>query len=290
MAAAASLQGPVLQPCALCQVTFTSEAQLQQHLTGPVHKKALEKLRVEKLRQERLERYGGVAQAAMEAAAWQGGGGGSASHLTGLGRPSSLDSTSAPPPRGGGLPRGGAQAGGWPTRDPPGVKGDGPRSYPNNGIRSLPPVPLSAPQASQAHQHIVQKALQDPDAPLDLDGWVPPAVTVASERRDIGEDLVLNRPHNETVELSGSLTLSDYVVEHVEAADGSEGSEERRQQQEEEEDEEEDSDECREEDELDEGGEEEPEELEDGGVSGAGLLAGLVDYSDDGDESEAAGG
>lgn len=53
------------------QATFTAEAQLQQHLSGPVHKKAAEKAAREAAKQEHLSQYSAVAEAAVQAAAWQ---------------------------------------------------------------------------------------------------------------------------------------------------------------------------------------------------------------------------
>lgn len=53
-----------------CQVTFSSTVQQQQHLAGPVHRKALQKQEAEAARQQRMAPYSHVAEAALGAAAW----------------------------------------------------------------------------------------------------------------------------------------------------------------------------------------------------------------------------
>jgi hypothetical protein len=64
------------------QVTLSSEALYKQHVTGPVHRKALEKQQAEQARMQHMSVYQDAAQAALGAAAWtstHGGGGASAS-------------------------------------------------------------------------------------------------------------------------------------------------------------------------------------------------------------------
>jgi len=73
MAAAALTPQPV-QRCELCQAAFVTEAQLQQHLDGPVHKKAVEKAAREAAKQHHINQHSAVAQEALAAAAWLGGG------------------------------------------------------------------------------------------------------------------------------------------------------------------------------------------------------------------------
>ena len=73
MAAAALAPQPV-QRCELCQASFVIEAQLQQHLEGPVHKKAVEKAAREAAKQQHINQHAAVAQEALAAAAWLGGG------------------------------------------------------------------------------------------------------------------------------------------------------------------------------------------------------------------------
>lgn len=73
MAAAALTPQPV-QRCELCQAAFVTEAQLQQHLDGPVHKKAVEKAAREAAKQQHINQHSAVAQEALAAAAWLGGG------------------------------------------------------------------------------------------------------------------------------------------------------------------------------------------------------------------------
>ena len=53
-----------------CQVTFSSTVQQQQHLAGPVYRKALQKQEAEAARQQRMAPYSHVAEAALGAAAW----------------------------------------------------------------------------------------------------------------------------------------------------------------------------------------------------------------------------
>lgn len=73
MAAAALTPQPVSR-CELCQASFVTEAQLQQHLDGPVHRKAVEKAAKEAARLAHLSQHSAVAQDALAAAAWLGGG------------------------------------------------------------------------------------------------------------------------------------------------------------------------------------------------------------------------
>jgi hypothetical protein len=72
MAAAALAPKPV-QHCQLCQASFVTEAQLQQHLDGPVHKKAVEKAAREAAKLQHINEHSAVAQEALAAAAWLGG-------------------------------------------------------------------------------------------------------------------------------------------------------------------------------------------------------------------------
>jgi hypothetical protein len=73
MAAAALTPQPV-ERCELCQASFVTAAQLQQHLDGPVHKKAVEKAAKEAAKQQHINQHSAVAQEALAAAAWLGGG------------------------------------------------------------------------------------------------------------------------------------------------------------------------------------------------------------------------
>lgn len=72
MAAAALAPQPV-QRCELCQASFVTEAQLQQHLEGPVHKKAVEKAAKEAAKLQHINQHSAVAQDALAAAAWLSG-------------------------------------------------------------------------------------------------------------------------------------------------------------------------------------------------------------------------
>jgi hypothetical protein len=72
MAAAALAPQPV-QRCELCQASFVTEAQLQQHLEGPVHKKAVEKAAKEAAKLHHINQHSAVAQEALAAAAWLSG-------------------------------------------------------------------------------------------------------------------------------------------------------------------------------------------------------------------------
>lgn len=74
MAAAALAPQQPLR-CELCNASFVTDAQLQQHLDGPVHKKAVEADAKERARIAHLSQHGARAQDALEAARWAGGGG-----------------------------------------------------------------------------------------------------------------------------------------------------------------------------------------------------------------------
>jgi hypothetical protein len=57
----------------MLQASFTNEAQMQQHLAGPVHKKAEHKAAQEAAKRQHLSQYAAVAEDALGAAAWQAG-------------------------------------------------------------------------------------------------------------------------------------------------------------------------------------------------------------------------
>jgi hypothetical protein len=57
----------------MLQASFTNEAQMQQHLAGPVHKKAEHKAAQEAAKRQHLSQYAAVAEDALGAAAWQSG-------------------------------------------------------------------------------------------------------------------------------------------------------------------------------------------------------------------------
>lgn len=65
VAAAAQLGTPQLLRCELCNATFGNDAQMQQHLDGPAHRKALERQAAERQRRERLGRHCDAAEAAV---------------------------------------------------------------------------------------------------------------------------------------------------------------------------------------------------------------------------------
>lgn len=57
--------------CCLLQASFASEAQLQQHVAGPVHRKAEKKAAEEAAKRQHQSQYGSIAANALQAAAWQ---------------------------------------------------------------------------------------------------------------------------------------------------------------------------------------------------------------------------
>lgn len=65
VAAAAQLGGGQLLRCELCNATFNNDAQMQQHLEGPAHRKAEERAAAARQRRERLGRNCDAAEAAM---------------------------------------------------------------------------------------------------------------------------------------------------------------------------------------------------------------------------------
>lgn len=73
VAAAAQLGTPQLLRCELCNATFGNDAQMQQHLDGPAHRKAQERQAAERQRRERLGRHCDAAEAAVVSFARRGG-------------------------------------------------------------------------------------------------------------------------------------------------------------------------------------------------------------------------
>lgn len=66
--ASSALHAPPLARCELCAATFTSELAMQQHVSGPVHRKNVE--RAQREAQQRSQQS--LAIDALQAAAWQG--------------------------------------------------------------------------------------------------------------------------------------------------------------------------------------------------------------------------
>ncbi|MEW5304005.1 MAG: hypothetical protein WDW38_003195 [Sanguina aurantia] len=157
--AAAALHVPDLFRCELCQASFTSEPQHQQHLAGPVHRKAEEKVAAERARRERLGRYGDVADAAVAAANWQGG------HVSqGLGLQPQHNPT--PPSANPGRSTGGSQQ----QRPNPNKRG-------SHGAAGQ----AATGKAGLSHTQLVAAAHASEEQ-LSINGWIPP--TVAAQAPD----------------------------------------------------------------------------------------------------------
>ncbi|BDA47403.1 hypothetical protein COCOBI_10-2510 [Coccomyxa sp. Obi] len=190
---AAALGGPRMLRCDLCQANFSGDALYQQHLNGPIHKKALAKEEARRLRDLQMGASRGAAESAMAAAAWANDGSLSA---RGAGsrplptrpaaQPQSLDeaSSSGLPPQqapgsGGGYHHAGST--GVPGRLAPAAAGPGrgPKGR-GRGAGGRGEDAAAAEEARRAaqisHAELVARAQKD-SGPLSIGGWVPPSVS-----------------------------------------------------------------------------------------------------------------
>ena len=185
VAAAGALPGPQLRRCELCAATFGSEREMALHLEGAAHRRALERQAAEAERRRRLGAYADVASAAVEAAAWHSGGAlgrakppplaPSAAAATG-GNAAALGGGSGP---GGGPPVSSAIAG----RGGGGGRGGGRPQQPQQGGRGrgqVQPAPAVHARELTSHAEMLRQARGEGSAPLDIDGWVPPAVPLVA--------------------------------------------------------------------------------------------------------------
>eukprot|EP00884_Botryococcus_braunii_P010245 jgi/Botrbrau1/19221/Bobra.0077s0121.1 len=182
IALADALEGPELMHCHLCQVSFRREAEMQQHVEGPIHRKAV--ARLEKRRQEEEARgaMSGVAEAALAAAAWANDG------KLGSGR---VDGTAAAAAGGGpGSGRGGGPSGGtvslaapfqWGQAGKDGGRGRGRGGRAGEGGeegrgrgRGIKPPP---PPPERTHQDVLAEMRRTAE-PLNIGGWVPPSINL----------------------------------------------------------------------------------------------------------------
>ncbi|GLI66153.1 hypothetical protein VaNZ11_009834 [Volvox africanus] len=185
--------------CELCNASFPSQAQHQQHLAGPVHRKALDKLSEQQLTAQRRAVYQDMTESALGAAAWasahgSGGAGGGAS-----GRQQAFV-------HGGGAAGGGgiSGAGGYTNHTGPasgaaggaagatGRGGPGGRAggrWPGGGGRNAghagragtsdhPPLPR---HGIMSHEEMVAAATRT-DEPLTIGGWAPPIITLPAPK------------------------------------------------------------------------------------------------------------
>ncbi|CAL8472153.1 g11695 [Coccomyxa elongata] len=191
---AAALGGPRMLRCDLCQANFSGDALYQQHLNGPIHKKALAKEEARRLRDLQMGASRGAAESAMAAAAWANDGSLSA---RGAGsrplptrpaaQPQSLDEASssglppqqAPPGSGGGYHHAGST--GVPGRLTPAASGPGRglkgRGRGAGGRGEDAAAAEEARRAAQiSHAELVARAQKD-SGPISIGGWVPPSVS-----------------------------------------------------------------------------------------------------------------
>ncbi|CAD7695352.1 unnamed protein product [Ostreobium quekettii] len=70
IAAVSALEGPKVLYCETCKASFHGNDKYQQHLAGPVHRKAVARMEANKQKAARLARHGAAAEAALGAAAW----------------------------------------------------------------------------------------------------------------------------------------------------------------------------------------------------------------------------
>ncbi|KAK9824594.1 hypothetical protein WJX72_011561 [[Myrmecia] bisecta] len=168
VAQASALEGPRILRCDACKATFRSEAQLQQHIEGPTHRKTMARLAAESQKNERLGAHRGAAEAAVAAASWSAGAG-SLGSAGGAARPAS------------GVAGGQAQAAHQPrsSNSQPGLQAPNARHAPGRGQKQGPvphqaPAPPAKPHLS--HADLVAQARRS-DEPLSIGGWVPPSIT-----------------------------------------------------------------------------------------------------------------
>ncbi len=159
--AAAAAAVPPLQHCTLCQTSFTSAAELQQHLAGPVHRKAEQRAAQEAAQRAaaRGGQFSALAADALQAAAW-----------------SDSRSAAALGPRSGGGGGGGRNGAGDAGRG--GGRGGG-----RSGQRQRPQqaaAPAARRDETFTHEQVLAAARKD--GPLSLDGvcvcvcaWLAPS-------------------------------------------------------------------------------------------------------------------
>ncbi|KAG2498472.1 hypothetical protein HYH03_003725 [Edaphochlamys debaryana] len=168
MSAALASRAVEVFRCDLCQATFPSQAQYQQHVAGPVHRKAVEKQTQEALAAQRRAPYQAMMESALGAASWGSG--------HDAGRPHPTQRPGAPPPApaaggpGGGGGGGGGRGGGRGGRDAGRGAGRG-RGPQADGAPAGPRTDVLS------HEDLV-KAATKTDEPLTIDGWAPPIITL----------------------------------------------------------------------------------------------------------------
>ncbi|DBA76227.1 TPA: hypothetical protein ACH3X1_009949 [Trebouxia sp. C0004] len=92
---AAGIAEPRVLRCVLCQATFKSVAEEQQHLAGPAHRKALLRQQTEQEHKTRLAKGRDAAHSAVEAAQWSSPAAQATSE--GLSQPVNRQTTKVPP-------------------------------------------------------------------------------------------------------------------------------------------------------------------------------------------------
>ena len=184
VAASAMLGSAPLPRCDLCNATFSSRPELQQHLEGPAHQKALQRMAEAQQRRVRLGSYADAAEAAVAAASWARG----------------LDDAVAcpPPPR---EERQAAQLESHPHSRPQQRKQrEEPRPLPPQRqpeqqqppeqpseqrrarLQERPPRPgrgalkPAAAHEVTSHEELLRRVRGEPEADLSIGGWVPPPV------------------------------------------------------------------------------------------------------------------
>ncbi|GFR43798.1 hypothetical protein Agub_g4847, partial [Astrephomene gubernaculifera] len=158
--------------CDLCQAVFPSEAPYQQHLAGPVHRRAVERQREAQLAAQRRAVYQDMTESALGAAAWAAGHGNTAATT----RPTPQQQHQAQQqqqqqqPPGAMAGRGGGRGGG---RDAGRGGGRG------RGSDATAAIGGASGRRGDvlSHEELVAAATRS-DEPLTIGGWAPPTISL----------------------------------------------------------------------------------------------------------------
>ncbi|GIL62819.1 hypothetical protein Vafri_16971 [Volvox africanus] len=172
--------------CELCNANFPSQAQHQQHLAGPVHRKALDKLAEQQLTAQRRAVYQDMTESALGAAAWASAHGSGGAGGGGTGRQQAFGQGGGAAV-GGGISGAGGGAAGATGRGGPGGRGGGrwpgvggrnagaPGRTANSNVSALPRHDV------MSHEEMVAAATRT-DEPLTIGGWAPPIITLPTSK------------------------------------------------------------------------------------------------------------
>ncbi|KAL0020056.1 hypothetical protein WJX77_011762 [Trebouxia sp. C0004] len=156
---AAGIAEPRVLRCVLCQATFKSVAEEQQHLAGPAHRKALLRQQTEQEHKTRLAKGRDAAHSAVEAAQWSSPAAQATSE--GLSQPVNRQTTKVPP-----VAMTSAASGSLHHQ----------KAGQSNLRQAKDQAAAAAKIPKQTHADLVAQ-MRQADEPLSVEGWVPPSLS-----------------------------------------------------------------------------------------------------------------